>query len=256
MALRSMKAPGTAYDDPRARQGPAAGPHGDYVAAPTRTTAACTSTPASRTRRSTWRPRHSAATRGRRPGRIWYETLRDPGLRPNTGFRRFAEADRRRAGPALRCGQRRAAVVADAWATVGLAVPAVSVAIRINWIAQATAARTASGSCRTAGRESTEHASPFSGQRRDRHFSRSRRCTYDRCRRAHRRGSPTVEELVDEARFFELPRTRPRHVPRRITRLTDRHSGRRSKSPVAFSDRRPGRFRRSSTPARADARPR
>ena len=40
-------------------------------------------------------------------GRIWYEALRDPALRDNTGFRRFAKGDRVGCDAPLRPQQRR-----------------------------------------------------------------------------------------------------------------------------------------------------
>ena len=63
-------------------------------------------------------------------GRIWYETLRDPGLRENTGFRRFAKLTVGAAGRLFGPGSVEQAIVADAWASVGLAVTGGSVAIR------------------------------------------------------------------------------------------------------------------------------
>ena len=51
---------------PDARQGSAAGSHGRLSCETFTTTAACTSTPAFRTRRSTWRPQPWAGTRGRK----------------------------------------------------------------------------------------------------------------------------------------------------------------------------------------------
>ena len=55
-------------------------------------------------------------------GRIWYETLRDSALRPNTGFKRFAKLTVSTAGRLYGQGGVEQEIVADAWATVGLAV--------------------------------------------------------------------------------------------------------------------------------------
>ena len=68
VALRSMKAPGTAYDDDVLGKDPQPATMSDYVTTAT-TTAASTSTPASPTTRSTCWPPRSAATPGSGPGR-------------------------------------------------------------------------------------------------------------------------------------------------------------------------------------------
>ena len=97
VALRSMKAPGTAYDDP-ARQGPAARPHGRLRRDRPTTTAASTSTPASPTTPSTWPPRPSAATRGRRRA----DLVRHPHFRRvvrDSTFDDFAKATQASAQP-------------------------------------------------------------------------------------------------------------------------------------------------------------
>ncbi len=68
-ALRSMAAPGTAYEgDPQPATMAGYVDLPDDADRPT-TTAASTSTRGSPTMRSTWRPPRSGATRGRRPGR-------------------------------------------------------------------------------------------------------------------------------------------------------------------------------------------
>ena len=68
-ALRSMKAPGTAYDDDVLGKDPQPDSMDSLRADTARTTAACTSTPASPTVRSAWWPRPSAAMPGTRPDR-------------------------------------------------------------------------------------------------------------------------------------------------------------------------------------------
>ena len=61
-------------------------------------------------------------------GRIWYETLRDSALRPNTGFKRFAKLTVSTAGRLYGQGSVEQEIVADAWATVGLPVSVGAVA--------------------------------------------------------------------------------------------------------------------------------
>jgi Zn-dependent metalloprotease len=53
-----------------------------------------------------------------RAGRIWYETLRDPKLRPNSGFRSFANATLRQAGLIFGPTGSEVTAVTDAWRTV------------------------------------------------------------------------------------------------------------------------------------------
>ncbi|WP_256789749.1 M4 family metallopeptidase [Frankia sp. AvcI1] len=55
-----------------------------------------------------------------RAGRIWYESLRAPQVRPNATFRSFAAATRRQAGVLFGADERRA--VTEAWREVGIAV--------------------------------------------------------------------------------------------------------------------------------------
>jgi Zn-dependent metalloprotease len=51
-------------------------------------------------------------------GRIWYETLRDPRLRPNSGFRSFANATLRQASTIYGANSAEAKAVADGWKQV------------------------------------------------------------------------------------------------------------------------------------------
>lgn len=88
-ALRSMKAPGTAYDDPLVGKDPQPATMDDYIE---------TLDDNGGVHINSGIPNHAfylAATtiKGRaweRGGRIWYRTLRHPDLRPDAGFRRFA----------------------------------------------------------------------------------------------------------------------------------------------------------------------
>ena len=121
VALRSMKAPGTAYDDPVLGKDPQPAHMRDYV----------------RTFRdnggvhiNSGIPNHAfylVATRlggqaWERAGRIWYETLRDPQLRPNTGFRRFARLTMTNAGRLYGTGSPEQQAVREGWNQVGIAL--------------------------------------------------------------------------------------------------------------------------------------
>lgn len=119
VALRSMKAPGTAYDDPVLGKDPQPGHMRDYVRTyednggvhinsgiPNRAFYLI----ATRLRGYAWE----------RAGRIWYETLRDPRLRPVTGFRRFARLTVLVAGRLYGEGSLEQKAVSQAWAEVGV----------------------------------------------------------------------------------------------------------------------------------------
>jgi Zn-dependent metalloprotease len=51
-------------------------------------------------------------------GRVWYDALRDPRIRPNSGFRSFANATVRQAANLYGAGSKEATAVADAWKAV------------------------------------------------------------------------------------------------------------------------------------------
>jgi Zn-dependent metalloprotease len=53
-------------------------------------------------------------------GRIWYETMRDPALRSNVGFLRFARLTQTVAARLYGKGGREEQAVGEAWATVGI----------------------------------------------------------------------------------------------------------------------------------------
>ncbi|HZC02038.1 MAG TPA: M4 family metallopeptidase, partial [Gammaproteobacteria bacterium] len=121
VALRSMKAPGTAYDDPMLGKDPQPAHMRDYV----------------RTDRdnggvhiNSGIPNHAfylVATRlggqaWERAGRIWYETLRDSQLRPNTGFQRFAGLTVTVAGRLYDTGSPEQQAVREGWNQVGIAL--------------------------------------------------------------------------------------------------------------------------------------
>ncbi len=122
-ALRSMKAPGTAYDDPVLGRDPQPSHMSHYVD---------TFNDNGGVHINSGIPNHAfylAATHiggyaWERAGRIWYETLRDAALRPNTGFKRFAKLTVSTAARLYGSGSVEHGAVADAWAAVGLPVSA------------------------------------------------------------------------------------------------------------------------------------
>jgi Zn-dependent metalloprotease len=120
-ALRSMKAPGTAYADPVLGTDPQPDHMSKYVN---------TYNDNGGVHINSGIPNKAfhltAAAFGayawERAGRIWYETLRDSALRPNTGFKRFAKLTVSTAGRLYGQGSVEQEIVADAWATVGVPV--------------------------------------------------------------------------------------------------------------------------------------
>jgi Zn-dependent metalloprotease len=121
VALRSMKDPGTAYDDPRLGKDPQPADMSGYVhtnednggvhinsGIPNR--AFCLT---------------ALALGGHswdRAGRIWYETLRDKGLKKTSSFRQFAHRTVINAGHLFGNGSAEAKAVADSWNQVGIRV--------------------------------------------------------------------------------------------------------------------------------------
>ena len=121
VALRSMKAPGTAYDDPMLGKDPQPAHMRDYVR---------TFQDNGGVHINSGIPNHAfylVATRlggqaWERAGRIWYETLRDPQLRPNTGFQRFAGLTVTVAGRLYGTGSPEQQAVREGWNQVGIAL--------------------------------------------------------------------------------------------------------------------------------------
>jgi Zn-dependent metalloprotease len=118
-ALRSMSAPGTAFDDPVLGKDPQPAHMQDFV----NTTADNGGVHINSGIPN--RAFHLAATAlgghaWERAGRIWYETLRDSRLRPNTGFRRFANLTVDVAGKLFGPGGTEQLAVGAAWAEVGV----------------------------------------------------------------------------------------------------------------------------------------
>jgi Zn-dependent metalloprotease len=119
VALRSMRAPGTAYDDDVLGRDPQPAHLRDYVE---------TSDDNGGVHINSGIPNRAfylVATKlgGRawdRAGRIWYESLRDPTLSRTSGFRRFGHLTERVAKRLYGEGSDEATAVADAWEQVGV----------------------------------------------------------------------------------------------------------------------------------------
>lgn len=121
VSLRSMKAPGTAYDDPIIGKDPQPAHMRDFV---------YTYEDNGGVHINSGIPNHAfyltALSLGgnawEKAGRIWYEALRDPRLRPNTGFRRFARLTYSVAGRLYRDGSKEQQSVKEAWGKVGISI--------------------------------------------------------------------------------------------------------------------------------------
>jgi Zn-dependent metalloprotease len=117
VALRSLKAPGTAYDDPLLGRDPQPATMAGYVK---------TSSDNGGVHTNSGIPNHAfylAATAlgghaWEKAGRIWYETLRDKRLKRTATFAQFARYTVVNAGHFFGAAERRA--VAGAWAAVGV----------------------------------------------------------------------------------------------------------------------------------------
>ena len=118
-ALRSMSDPGTAYDDPVLGKDPQPSHMRDFVR---------TGTDNGGVHINSGIPNRAfylaATTLGGRSwekaGRIWFETLRDSKVRPNTGFRRFANLTVDVAGRLYGASSPEQQAVGGAWAEVGV----------------------------------------------------------------------------------------------------------------------------------------
>jgi Zn-dependent metalloprotease len=118
-ALRSMKAPGTAYDDPKLGKDPQPAHFKDYVR---------TLDDNGGVHINSGIPNHAfyllATHLGGRswqaPGRIWYDALRSPLLKPTSSFVAFARITHRSARQRFGPGSDEAKAVRGAWAEVGV----------------------------------------------------------------------------------------------------------------------------------------
>jgi Zn-dependent metalloprotease len=123
IALRSMKAPGTAYDDPVLGKDPQPAHMRDFVH---------TYQDNGGVHINSGIPNHAfylaaIALGGKaweKAGRIWYETLRDSKLRPNSGFRTFARLTVANAGRLYGQNSHEQHAIHDAWTGVGVVVAA------------------------------------------------------------------------------------------------------------------------------------
>lgn len=121
VALRSMKEPGTAFDDPVLGKDPQPAHMDNYVR---------TLEDNGGVHINSGIPNKAfylvavgiGGFAGDKAGRIWYEALRDPRLRPNSGFRRFARLTYDYAGRLFPGGPEQQ-IVQDAWSQVGIRVP-------------------------------------------------------------------------------------------------------------------------------------
>ena len=117
VALRSLKAPGTAYDDPVLGRDPQPATMSGYVK---------TSTDNGGVHTNSGIPNHAfylaAIALGghawEKAGRIWYETLRDKRLKPTATFAQFARYTVANAAHFFGKAERQA--VAGAWSAVGV----------------------------------------------------------------------------------------------------------------------------------------
>ena len=119
VALRSMKAPGTAYDDPVLGKDPQPGHMNDFVR---------TFEDNGGVHINSGIPNHAfylVATQlggyaWEKAGRIWYEALRDSQVRPNTGFKRFARLTLVTAQRLYGASSSEQQAVLNAWTQVGI----------------------------------------------------------------------------------------------------------------------------------------
>ena len=129
VALRSMKAPGTAYSDPVLGDDPQPDHMSKYVN--TYDDNGGVHINSGIPNRAFYLAAYALdGYAWEKAGRIWYETLRDSALRSNTGFKRFARLTVSTAARLYGQGSVEQDIVADAWATVGLPVSTTVAAVR------------------------------------------------------------------------------------------------------------------------------
>ncbi len=122
VAIRSMKAPGTAYDDPVLGKDPQPADMHHFV---------FTIEDNGGVHINSGIPNHAfylVATRlgghaWEKAGLIWYDTLRDSQLRPLSGFNKFARLTVANAGRLFGQGGAEQQAVRDSWKDVGIVVP-------------------------------------------------------------------------------------------------------------------------------------
>lgn len=119
VALRSMKSPGTAYDDPILGKDPQPATMSDYVN---------TMSDNGGVHINSGIPNHAfflaavaiGGNAWEKAGRIWYETLNDPNLKPTTTFRQFAKLTTGNSDRLFGAGGTESTAVRDAWHQVGV----------------------------------------------------------------------------------------------------------------------------------------
>jgi Zn-dependent metalloprotease len=121
LALRSMKSPGTAYDDPALGKDPQPAHMKQYVKT-TRDNGGVHINSGIPNRAFYLCAKEIGGHSWEKAGKIWYETLRDPRLRPKTGFRRFAALTVEQAGTLFGQDGVERRAVQEAWKEVGIAI--------------------------------------------------------------------------------------------------------------------------------------
>ncbi|WP_085315316.1 M4 family metallopeptidase [Derxia lacustris] len=121
VALRSLAAPGTAYDDPVLGKDPQPAHMKDYVR---------TSDDNGGVHTNSGIPNHAFYLAARaigghaweKAGLVWYDTLRDKRLKPNAGFAAFAKLTVNNAVTLFGSGSKEAKAIKEAWVAVGVKV--------------------------------------------------------------------------------------------------------------------------------------
>jgi len=117
VALRSMSAPGTAYDDPVIGKDPQPAKMSDFVHT-TRDNGGVHINSGIPNKAFHLTATSLGGHAWERAGRIWYDTMRNSKIRPTTGFRRFARVTVEVAGQLFGAGGTEQKAVQDAWLEV------------------------------------------------------------------------------------------------------------------------------------------
>jgi Zn-dependent metalloprotease len=117
VALRSMKEPGTAYDDPILGKDPQPAKMSDFVHT-TRDNGGVHINSGIPNRAFYLAATELGGHAWERAGRIWYDTMRNPQVRATTGFRRFARICVETAGQLFGAGSTEQKAVHESWREV------------------------------------------------------------------------------------------------------------------------------------------